>query len=140
MTTTFTLRIAAAISLLFTVGHSIGGLQKWSPFGDNAVFQAMSGVHFHAMGVTRSYLDLYLGLGWSLSVFMLLQTVLLWQLAALARTSAAQVRPMIAAFALATLATGLIAWRLVLPVPALCSAALLLALVAAYWSARPRAA
>src|SRR3954449_7372457 len=115
MTTILTLRIASVISLLFALGHSAGGLQKWSPTQDNAVLKAMTDVHFEAMGVSRSYLDLYLGLGWSISVFMLLQTVLLWQMASLARTHAAELRGMIAAFALAALAGGIIAWQLILP-------------------------
>jgi hypothetical protein len=137
MTTTLMLRIAAIISLLFTLGHSIGGLQKWSPTQDNAVLKAMTDVHFPAMGVSRSYLDLYLGLGWTISVFMLLQTVLLWQMASLARTEPTRLRGMIAAFALAALASGIIAWRLILPVPALFSAVLAIALAAAYVTARP---
>jgi hypothetical protein len=136
MTTTFMLRVAAAISFLFTLGHSLGGLQKWSPTPDNGVLSAMTGTHFLMMGVSRSYLDLYLGLGWSISVFLALQTVLLWQLATLARTNAAQVRPIIAVFALATLATGIIAWRLIFPIPAVFSAVLFLALTAAWWTAR----
>jgi len=137
MTTTLTLRIASIISLLFTAGHSAGGLQKWSPTEDNAVLKAMTDVHFPAMGVSRSYLDLYLGMGWTISVFMLLQTVLLWQMASLARTDAARLRGMIAAFALAALASGIIAWRLILPVPALFSAVLAIVLAAAYMTARP---
>ena len=136
MTTTLMLRVAAAISLLFTIGHSMGGLQKWSPTPDNPVLRAMTGVHFDMMGMSRSYLDLYLGLGWTISIFMALQTVLLWQLASLARTGAAQVRPMIAAFLLATLASGIVAWRLIFPVPVLFCAALFVALAAAYWTAR----
>jgi hypothetical protein len=136
MTTTFMLRVASAISFLFTLAHSLGGLRQWSPTADNDVLRTMTGTRFPMMGVNRSYLDLYLGLGWSISVFMLLQTVLLWQLATLARTNVAQVRPMIAAFALATLATCLIAWRLIFTVPAVFSAALLLTLTAASWTAR----
>jgi hypothetical protein len=136
MTTTLTLRIASIISLLFTLGHSAGGLQKWSPTEDNEVLKAMTDVHFPAMGVSRSYLDLYLGMGWTISVFMLLQTALLWQMASLARTDAARLRGMIAAFALANLAGGIIAWRLILPVPALFSAVLAIALAAAYMTAR----
>jgi hypothetical protein len=135
MTTRLTLRIASIISLLFTVGHSVGGLQKWSPTEDNAVLRAMTEVHFPAMGVSRSYLDLYLGMGWTISVFMLLQTVVLWQMASLARTNPASLRGMIAAFALAALAGGIVAWRLILPVPALFSAALAIALAAAYVTA-----
>lgn len=132
MTTTLLLRIASVISLLFTAGHSLGGLKKWSPMGDNDVLKAMTAVHFKTMGVNRSYLDFFMGFGWSLGVVMLMQAVLLWLMASLASTNVAQVRPMILVFALATLATAVIAWRFLFPVPALFSGVLLIALVAAY--------
>jgi membrane protein implicated in regulation of membrane protease activity len=48
-----------------------------------------------------------------------------------------RLRGIIAAFALANLAGGLIAWRLILPVPALFSAVLAIALAAAWMTARP---
>jgi hypothetical protein len=136
MTTTLFLRIASVISLLFTAGHTLGGLKKWSPMGDNEVLKAMTTVRFEAMGVSRSYLDFFMGFGWSISVAMLMQTVLLWQMASLAHTNAAQVRPMIAVITLATLASGVIAWRLIFPIPALFSGVLLVVLVAAYVVAR----
>src|SRR5665213_246072 len=101
MTTTLMLRIASLISFVFAVAHSLGGPSKWSPMGDNDVLKAMANTRFDIMGFNRSYLDLYLGLGWSISIAMLLQTIVLWQMASLARANAAQVRPMIAAFALA---------------------------------------
>ena len=135
MTTTVLLRVASAISLLFTAGHTFGGLKQWSPMGDNEVLRAMTAVRFDTMGANRSYLDFYMGFGWSISVAMLLQTVLLWQMASLARTDAARVRPMIAVFVLATLAGAIIAWRFIFPVPALFSTVLLVALVAAYAAA-----
>ena len=137
MTTTLLLRIASFVSLLFAAGHSLGGLQKWSPTdGGNPVLTAMTDMHFPIMGVSRSYLDLFLGLGWSVSVFLLLQTVLLWQMASLARTNEAQVRPMIAAFLAATLASGIIAWLFIFAVPVLFCAALAIVLAAAWWKAR----
>jgi hypothetical protein len=136
LTTTLLLRIASVISLLFTAGHTLGGLKKWSPMGDNEVLRAMTAVRFETMGANRSYLDFFMGFGWSISVAMLLQTAVLWQMASLARTNAGQVRPMIAAFALAALANGVIAWRFIFPVPALFSGALFIALVAAYVVAR----
>jgi hypothetical protein len=132
MTTTVLLRISAIISLVFALGHSLGGLKRWSPMGDNEVLKAMETVRFDTMGANRSYLDFFMGFGWSLTVAMLLQSILLWQLASLARANAARVRPMIAAFAVATLAGGIIAWQFIFPVPALFSAALLIVLVAAY--------
>ena len=137
MTTTLVLRIASAISLLFTAGHTMGGLRKWSPMGDNAVLKTMTDVRFDTMGANRSYLDFFMGFGWSISVFMLMQTIVLWQLASLAQTDPAHLRPVIAVIALATVASGVIAWRFIFPVPALFSGALALALVAAYWAARP---
>ena len=136
MTTSLLLRIASVISLLFTAGHSLGGLKKWSPMGDNEVLRAMTAVRFDTMGANRSYLDFFMGFGWSITVAMLMQSVLLWQLASLARSDAARVRSMIAVFAVATLATGLIGWRFIFPVPALFSGVLLVTLVAAYIVAR----
>lgn len=132
MTRTLLLRIASVISLLFTAGHSMGGLKKWSPMGENEVLRSMTTVHFDTVGVSRSYLDFFMGFGWSISVAMLLQTVLLWQMSSLARNNAANVRPMIAVFALATLASGAIAWRFIFPVPALFCLVRLAVLVAAY--------
>src|SRR5262245_43642315 len=122
------LRLASVISLVFTAGHTMGGLRKWSPMGDNVVLKAMTDVHFDTMGANRSYLDFFLGFGWSISVFMLMQTILLWQLASLARTDPARLRPMIAVILLATVASGIIAWRFIFPVPALFSGALAIAL------------
>ena len=136
MTTTLFLRIASVISLIFTLGHTLGGLRKWSPMGDNEVLRAMTAVRFDAMGANRSYLDFYMGFGWSITVAMVMQTVLLWQIASLARTNPASVRPMIAVIALATVAGGVIAWRFIFPVPALFSSALVIALAAAYVVAR----
>lgn len=136
MTTTVLLRIAAAISLLFTAGHTLGGLKRWSPMGENEVLNAMSTVRFETMGVSRTYLDFFVGFGWSISVAMLLQSTLLWQMASLARTDATQIRPMIAMFALAALASGVIAWRFIFPVPAIFSGMLLIVLAAAFVMAR----
>jgi hypothetical protein len=136
VTTTLLLRIASVISLIFTAGHTMGGLRKWSPMGDNAVLKAMTDVRFDTMGANRSYLDFFMGFGWSLSVFMLMQTILLWQLASLARTDPARLRPMIAVITLATVASCVIAWRFIFPVPAVFSGVLALALALAYVAAR----
>jgi len=138
VTTTLLLRIASVISLIFTAGHTMGGLRKWSPMGDNAVLEAMTDVRFDTMGANRSYLDFFMGFGWSLSVFMLMQTILLWQLASLAQTDPARLRPMIAVIALATVASGVIAWRFIFPVPAVFSGVLAIALALAYVAAGVR--
>jgi hypothetical protein len=132
MTTRLFLRIASIISLIFAAGHSAGGLSKWSPMGENDVLKAMTTVQFETLGVSRTYLDFFMGFGWTISVAMLLQTALLWQMASLAHAGEQRVKPMIATFAFATLVSGMIAWRFILIVPVLFSGALLIALVAAY--------
>jgi hypothetical protein len=133
--TTIWLRVSAIISLLFALGHSLGGLQNWSPIADNPVLQAMRTISFHVMGVDRTYLDFYRGFGYSLSVSLFLQAALLWILAGLARVHASAVRPMIAAFLVAVGLGGLIAWRYIFPVPALFSLALCATLTVALISA-----
>lgn len=135
MSTTVWLRISAIISLVFALGHSMGAMQNWSPVADNPVLQSMRTVHFEVMGVNRSYLDFYMGFGYSITVSLFLQSVLLWILSNLARTHASIVRPMIAAFAVATALGGLIAWRYIFPVPALFSLVLFAALVSAFIAA-----
>jgi Flp pilus assembly protein TadB len=62
--------------------------------------------------------------------------VLLWQMASLARTDPARLRPMIAAFAVATIAAGVVAWQFIIPIPAVFSAVLAACLVVAFVRAR----
>lgn len=132
MTTTLWLRISAVIALLFAAGHTLGGLKYWSPMGDNPVLQSMRAVRFDTMGANRSYFDFFMGFGHSISVFQVMEAILLWQLATLARSNALSVRPMIAVIALATAVTGIIAWRFIFPVPAIFSLVLVATLSVAY--------
>ena len=131
MTMTLLLRISCVVSLLFSLGHIGGGLRKWSPMGDNEVLTAMTTVRFNVMGAARSYMDLYMGFGWSIAIAMLLQTALLWHMSVVAKTDPAAVRPMIALFVVAAAASGVIAWRFIFVIPALFSIALLVPLVLA---------
>ena len=123
MTMALWLRIASLISLLFAAGHTLGGRKAWSPLGETETLTAMR-TRFEVFGVERSYLDFYLGFGFTISVLMLLQTVVLWQLAGLARSSVAQVRPIVIAFAVASLGCTLLAWRFIFPVPTIFGAVL----------------
>ncbi len=94
MRTTLLLRVASVTSLLFAAGHTVGGTQEWSPMGETDVLQAMRTHRFDVMGLSRTYLDFYRGFGYTLTVTLLLQAVLLWQLASLARTEPRRVSPM----------------------------------------------
>jgi hypothetical protein len=136
MTTALWLRIASVISLFFVAGHTLGGRHSWSPLGETETLKAMRTFRFEFAGVSRTYLDFFLGFGFTLSVYMLLQAVLLWQLGAIAATEPRRVRPMIATFALASLACGLLSWRFIFPVPTLFSAVLTIVLALAFFAAR----
>jgi hypothetical protein len=86
-TPTLWLRIASGVAALYAAGHTLG--HPWTASHDvmaQGVTVAMQGVHFSAAGENRSYWDFYQGFGYALSVLLVLQAVLLWQLATLART------------------------------------------------------
>ena len=132
MTRALLLKVSSVISFIFAAGHSLGGLQKWSPMGSNDVLTTMSSVHFRTYGVSRSYLDFFMGFGWSLSIGMLVQATILWQMAKLTTDYPAAVRPMIAVFVIATIASMAVNWFFLFPVPVLFSLVLLCPLIAAY--------
>ncbi|MBS0418089.1 MAG: hypothetical protein JSR66_10275 [Proteobacteria bacterium] len=130
------LRISALIATLFALGHTLGSRKDWSPQGDNPVLQQMRDVHFNVMGVSRSYFDFYMAFGYSLSVFMFMQAILLWQLSGLVVTDAARTRPMLAVITAAAVLMGIISWLLLFPVPAYFSLVLIACLVVALLKAR----
>ena len=101
-----TLRIAAVFSLLFALGHTLGARRSWSPNGENEVLRTMRSVHFDVAGVSRSFLDFYRGFGFLLSVYLLLQAVVIWLLAGTLRSQPSVARP-------------LVAWQFLFPVPAI---------------------
>jgi hypothetical protein len=135
MRTALFLRIASVISLLFTAGHTLGGRKSWTFTGETEVLHAMRTFRVQAFGVSRTYMDFYRGFGFSLSVAMLLQAILLWQLASVANANPALVRPMILTFLLASIAGGIVTWKFLFPVPAIFGAAVTLCLAAAFFSA-----
>jgi hypothetical protein len=130
------LKIAAVISLLFALGHTLGSFKYWSPMGDNPVLQTMRQTHFEVMGVSRTYFDFFMAFGYCLSVSGFMQGILLWQLAGLAPTEPARVRPMIAVITAAVVVSGIISWLMIFPVPAYFSLALVIPLVVALVKAR----
>jgi hypothetical protein len=135
--TTLWLRISSIISLLLAAGHTLGGRRQWSPMGETQVLRSMRANHFDTMGVNRSYLDFYMGFGYSLSMTLLMQAIVLWQLATLARRDASLARPMIVIFAAGNLGLSLIAWYWIFPLPATVSLLVAVTLGSA-WTAATR--
>jgi hypothetical protein len=129
------LRIASVLTLFFAVGHTIGGMQSWSPAGETDVLGAMRSYHFDAGGVSRTYMDFYLGLGFTITVYLLLQTVLLWQLATIAKVDSIRIRPMIVSLFVASLACAFLSWKFILAVPAIFCIVIAACLALAFYAA-----
>lgn len=86
MTSATLYRTAAIVFLLFAAGHTFGFLTLTPPTTDAiAVRDAMSSVHFSVGGGTYSYGDFYRGFGLSVTLSMLFEAFLCWQLAAMVR-------------------------------------------------------
>ena len=117
MRTLLLLRIASVVSVLFAAGHTLGALQSWSPPGETEVLQAMRSFHFDASGTSRSYWDFYVGFGFIISIYFLLQGVLLWQIAAIARVEPARTRPLITSFFMGVVLTAVVCWKFIFMVP-----------------------
>ena len=129
------LRVTSIISLLFAVLHTLGGANSWSPVGETDVLRAMRSYHFNAGGVSRTYLDFYLGLGFTVGLFLLLQAVLLWQLAAIATIDSVRARPQIVSFFIASLACAFLSWKFIFAAPAIFSVVIAALLAFTFYAA-----
>jgi hypothetical protein len=75
------------------------------------VVEAMKSNQFDVMGATRSYWEFFIGYGLTISISVLLQAVVFWHLAGLAKTDPRRMRPIIAAFLFANLGFAILAWK-----------------------------
>ena len=132
------LRIAAAATLLYCVGHTMG--MPWTPATgpqEAAVIEAMKSVRFDVMRSARTYWDFYVGFGAVISGYLAAQAVVLWQLGTLAKNDAARIRPIVAAFFLAFLVNAILVWAFFFVVPLILAIAVTVCLGLAYALARP---
>ncbi len=102
------LRMAAAITLLFAAGHTIGATHPRTDGALGVVATAMKSVHFEMFGAERTYWDLFEGYGYTMIAVALFLAVLLWLLSA---RRVADVRPIIFATAVVQLAIAVLAFR-----------------------------
>jgi len=96
------LRAASLLTLLHAVLHTIGGVfGKPDPGPQQVAVAAMKANQFPVMGAIRSFWSFYIGLGLSVTIFLTVAAVVLWQLSSLAKTDSYRLRPIYAAFLLA---------------------------------------
>jgi hypothetical protein len=93
------LRIASVLTFIHAVLHTIGGVfGKIDPGPAAVAVAAMKANQVLVMGSMRSFWDFYFGLGLALSISMTAESILMWQLASLAKSEARRLRPMMATF------------------------------------------
>jgi len=96
------LRIAAALTLIHAVLHTIGGvLSKADPGAATVAMEAMKANQFLLVGHMRSYADFYRGFGLAVTIYLTAEAVVFWQLASLTKTGARRLRPILATFLVA---------------------------------------
>jgi hypothetical protein len=126
-------RIAAALLLVFAVGHTIGFRQSDPQWGVDALLGSMRSIHFDVQGFNRTYWDLFVAAGFSVGVFYLFAAILAWQLGGLPAATLALMRGTAWAFALCFAAITVVSWRYLFILPIAFSIVITLCLTAAAW-------
>jgi hypothetical protein len=139
MKATLYLRIASALAIIHAILHTIGGVLSKPNHGapEIAVIDAMKSQSFNVMGSMRTYWDFFYGYGWLLGLALLVEGILFWQLATIAKTNAAPIRPIIMLFCLNFVVTTIMAFKYFFIAPAVTEILIAACLAAAYFSASP---
>jgi len=91
------LRIASGLTFIHAVLHTIGGVfGRIGPGPATIAAEAMKANRFMLMGNMRSFWDFYRGLGLGATISMTAESILMLQMAVLAKTGARRLRPMMA--------------------------------------------
>ena len=138
MNSSILLRTASVLSLIFCGAHTYEAYDTahTSDPGEAAVFMAMQSYRLEMMGAMRSHWDFYRGYSLLFSVTLLLLAVLLWQLAAAARSDAARIRPLLATLFLGCMGFTILGGLYFFFAPAAFSAAVAICIALAFNSAR----
>jgi hypothetical protein len=138
MKPTLFLRIASVLTLIHSVLHTIGGVFSKPDPGPAAVaYRAMQGNQFLLMGHVRSYADFYRGLGLGVTICLTFEAIVFWQLGALAKTHARQIRPILATFVVGYLALTVNSWTYFFIGPVITEILIALCLGLAIYTAQP---
>jgi hypothetical protein len=113
MNPTLFLRIASVLTLIHCALHTVGGVFGKPRHGaaEIAVLDTIKSQRFDFMGSMRSYYDFLFGYGLAITVTLLVQGILFWQLGAAIRTSPGIVRPIVALFFVGCILTAIVSWK-----------------------------
>jgi len=141
MKPTLFLRIASVLTLIHAVAHTVGGVfGAPAPGIQQATVQVMKASQFPVMGLMRTYWDFYFGMGLAVSIFLLAEAVVFWQLGSLAKTDAHRLRPVLATFSFAYLLLAVNSYTYFFPPPVVVEILIAGCLLLAIRACRPGAA
>ncbi len=140
MKPTLFLRIASVLALIHCALHTVGGVFGTPSHGaeEIAVLEAMKSHRFAVMGSSRSYWDFFFGYGLFVSINLLIQGLLFWYLAAVAKTNSPWTRPIVALFFFNYVGMAILAWKYFFVAPAVTELLIALFLALAFATAGPR--
>ena len=138
MKPTLILRVAAVLTFIHAVLHTVGGVfGKPQPGAAAAAVAAMQSNRFLVMGLTRSYAEFYRGLGLAVSVFLTAEAIVFWQLSSLAKTRPQRLRPILATFLIAYLVLAVNSYLYFFSPPVITEILIALSLGLAILTAKP---
>lgn len=129
------LRIAAVLSFIHCLLHTIGGLLgKAQSAEEESVRQTMQSHHFNLLGSMRSYWDFFFGYGLFVTITLLVAAILFWKLASFVKSDAAQSRWIAGLFCLNFMAMTVVSARYFFIAPAITEALIAICLALAVFS------
>ena len=113
MNSTLFLRVASILTFIHCTLHTIGGVFGKPKHGDPeiALLDSMKSQRFDFMGSMRSYHDFLFGYGLAMTITLLVQGILFWQLGTMIKANPGVVRPIVALFFVNCLLTAIISWK-----------------------------
>jgi hypothetical protein len=141
MKSVLALRIAAVLTFIHAVLHTIGGVFGKIPPGPATIaVEAMKSNQFVALGVTRTLWQYYRGMGLAVSIFLFAASIVTWQLASLAKTLAPRLRPILLTFLVGWLAMAVNSYLYFFSAPVITETLIAACFLWAIIAAKPAAA
>lgn len=131
------LRVASVLTLIHAILHTVGGVFGKPATRAAAAVAAEMRTQFPVFGLMRSYSDFYLGMGLGVAIFLTMDALLLWILASMARRNAAQLRPLLAVYALGYLAFAFNSYAFFFAMPVITELLIVAFIIAAIVTAKP---
>ena len=115
------MRVASILTLMHCFLHTVGGVFASPSHGSEevGVIEAMKLHRFDVMGSMRSYWDFLFGYGLFVTIALLVQAVLFWQLASPVKINESGTRTTLLLFLLNYLGISVVSWRYFFAGPAI---------------------